>query len=107
MAKIIWKPRAIRQLNAIIDFGVPEFGMVAFNRLDKRIQETENRLEQFPESYPLEPLLLNDHIMFRSCILRKRHKIIYHYNKAKDTVYLDDIWDMRMNPTTLKKRIKH
>jgi|GEM_PF-3758018 len=37
MAKIIWKPRAIRQLNAIIDFGVPEFGMVAFNRLDKRI----------------------------------------------------------------------
>ena len=32
MAQIIWKPRAIRQLNAIIDYSVPEFGMVAFKR---------------------------------------------------------------------------
>ena len=30
MAQIIWKPRAIRQLNTIIDYSVPEFGMVAF-----------------------------------------------------------------------------
>lgn len=78
MALIIWKPRAIRQLNAIIDYGVPEFGMVAFNRLDKRIQEIIYRLEQFPESFPPEPLLINNYILFRSCILRKRHKIIYH-----------------------------
>ena len=39
MAQIIWKPRAIRQLNAIIDYSVPEFGMVAFKRMDKRIKE--------------------------------------------------------------------
>ena len=41
MAMIFWKPRAIRQLNAIIDYGVPEFGMVAFNRLD--IEESQGR----------------------------------------------------------------
>lgn len=105
MALIIWKPRAIRQLNAIIDYGVPEFGMVAFNRLDKKIQEIIYRLEQFPESFPPEPLLINNYILFRSCILRKRHKIIYHYVKEKDTIYIDDIWDMRMNPENLKKRI--
>ena len=33
MAQIIWKPRAIRQLNAIIDYSVPEFGMVAFKTI--------------------------------------------------------------------------
>ena len=46
MAQIIWKPRAIRQLNAIIDYSVPEFGMVAFKRMDKRIQEIEKRLDK-------------------------------------------------------------
>lgn len=65
MAQIIWKLRAIRQLNAIIDYSVPEFGMVAF-----------------------------------------KHKLIYHYSEAKDTVYIDDIWDMKMNPKTLRKRFE-
>lgn len=105
MAQIIWKPRAIRQLNAIIDYSVPEFGMVAFNRLDERIQEIEHRLKMFPESFTPEPLLKNDKIMFRFCLLRKRHKIIYHYAAEKDVVYIDDIWDVRMNPKTLKSRI--
>ena len=72
MAQIIWKPRAVRQLNAIIDYSVPEFGMVAFMRMDKRIQEIEKRLEMFPESFTTEPLLKNDKITFRYCILRKR-----------------------------------
>ena len=103
MAQIIWKPRAIRQLNAIIDYSVPEFGMVAFKRMDKRIQEIEKRLEMFPESYTIEPLLKNDKVVFRYCTLRKRHKLIYHYSAVKDTVYIDDIWDMKMNPKTLRK----
>lgn len=106
MAQIIWKPRAIRQLNAIIDYSVPEFGMVAFNRLDTRIQEIESRLSKFPESFTPEPLLKNDKVLFRFCLLRKRHKIIYHYVEAKDIVYIDDIWDMRMNPDRLIRRIK-
>lgn len=106
MAQIIWKPRAIRQLNAIIDYSVPEFGMVAFKRMDKRIQEIEKRLEMFPESFTIEPLLKNDKITFRYCTLRKRHKLIYHYSEARDTVYIDDIWDMKMNPKTLKKRFE-
>ena len=65
MAQIIWKPRAIRQLNAIIDYSVPEFGMVAFKRMDKRIQEIEKRLEIFPESFTIEPLLKNDKVVYR------------------------------------------
>ena len=105
MAKIIWRPRAIRQLNAIIDYSVPEFGMIAFKRLDKRIMEISERLEKYPESFTPEPLLKNDKILFRFCPLRKRHKIIFHYVEAKDTVYIDDIWDTRMNPNRLRKRI--
>lgn len=106
MAQIIWKPRAIRQLNAIIEYSVPEFGMVAFKRMDKRIQEIEKRLEIFPASFAKEPLLKNDKVTFRYCILRKRHKLIYHYSEARDIVYIDDIWDVRMNPKTLKKRFE-
>jgi len=64
MAQIIWKLRAIRQLNAFIDYSVPEFGLVAFKRMDKRIQEIEKRLEMFPESFTIEPLLKNDKVTF-------------------------------------------
>ena len=106
MAQIIWKPRAIRQLNAIIDYSVPEFGMVVFKRIDKRIREIEKRLVMFPESSAKEPLLKNDKVIFRYCTLRKRHKLIYHYSEARDTVYIDDIWDVRMNPKTLRKRFE-
>ncbi len=106
MAQIIWKPRAIRQLNTIIDYSVPEFGMVAFKRMDKRIQEIEKRLELFPESFTIEPLLKNDKITFRFCTLRKRHKLIYHYSEAKDTVFIDDIWDVKMSTQTLRKRFE-
>ena len=45
-------------------------------------------------------------VVFRYCTLRKRHKLIYHYSEAKDTVYIDDIWDMKMNPKTLRKRFE-
>jgi len=36
----------------------------------------------------------------------RRFKLVHYYAKTSDTVYITDIWDMRMSPETLKKRIK-
>ena len=32
----------------------------------------------------------------------KNFKLIHYYDKESDTVYIDYIWDMRMNPAKLE-----
>ena len=38
--------------------------------------------------------------------MNRRFKIIYYYNETEDTVRVIDIWDTKMNPQTLVKRIR-
>ena len=38
--------------------------------------------------------------------MSRRFKIIYYYDEVEDIVYIVDIWDTRMNPKTLIRRIK-
>ena len=45
--------------------------------------------------------------MFRRChIMNRLFKIIYYFDEAEDVVLLVDIWDTKMNPNTLIRRIK-
>ncbi len=37
--------------------------------------------------------------------MMKNFKLVYVYYPSSDTVHIVDIWDMRMNPEKLKKRI--
>ena len=39
-------------------------------------------------------------------MMNRRFKIIYYYDEVEDLVHIVDIWDTRMNPQTLAKRIK-
>ena len=38
--------------------------------------------------------------------MNRRFKLIYYYDELEDIVHLVDIWDTRMNPKALIKRIK-
>ena len=38
--------------------------------------------------------------------MHRRFKIIYFYDNVKDVVTIMDIWDTRMNPSALIRRIK-
>ena len=38
--------------------------------------------------------------------MHRRFKIIYFYDEANDVVTIMDIWDTRMNPQALIRRIK-
>lgn len=38
--------------------------------------------------------------------MNRRFKIIYFYDEAEDTVHIMDIWDTKMNPKALVRRIK-
>ena len=36
----------------------------------------------------------------------RNFQLIHYYDAESDTVYIDAVWDMRMNPVKLKKMIK-
>ena len=38
--------------------------------------------------------------------MNRRFKIIYYYDEVEDIAHLIDIWDTKMNPKTLIRRIK-
>ena len=38
--------------------------------------------------------------------MNRRFKIIYSYDETEDTVYIMDIWDAKMNPKALIRRIR-
>jgi len=39
-------------------------------------------------------------------LISRRFKIIYTYDEVSNTVHIMDIWDTRMNPKALIRRIK-
>lgn len=107
MATIIWHNTAKQQLIDNITYAMVEFGATTANRWETDVQAVEKRLEHYPISYPPESLLSSSVKLYRYChIMHRRFKIIYYYDETKDVVTIMDIWDTRMNPQTLIRRIK-
>ena len=107
MAKIIWHNTAKQQLIENITYALIEFGEVTANRWETEVRSVEWRLERYPTSFPPEPLLASRPKQYRSChVMHRRFKLIYCYDESKNVVNIMDIWDTKMNPQTLVKRIR-
>ena len=107
MAKIIWEENATTALLEHTEYARLEFGNSTVKRWQKEKYTIEWRLKRYPVSYPLEEILQERSILYRCChLMNRRFKIIYYYNETEDTVHIVDIWDTRMNPKTLVRRIR-
>ena len=107
MAKIDWTTKFLKLLDANISYASIEFGHSTAIRWAEEIAVFEDRVQDNPTSYAPESLLSGKKKLYRRChIMNRRFKIIYYYDEAEDTVHLVDIWDTRMNPKTLIKRIR-
>ena len=107
MAKVIWEATATSILLEYIENAQHEFGNSTVKRWQKDRKDIEWRLQHHPVSYPPEEILLNRNITYRHChVMHRRFKLIYYYDELSDIVHIVDIWDTRMSPTTLTKRIK-
>ncbi|MDE5571544.1 MAG: type II toxin-antitoxin system RelE/ParE family toxin [Prevotella sp.] len=107
MAQIKWTPRFLQLLNYYIGNACVEFGQSTAMRWAEEIAVFEDRVKLYPASYALESLLLGKKKLYRGChLMNRRFKIIYYYDETEDVIYLVDIWDTRMNPKTLIRRIK-
>ena len=107
MAKIDWTVGFLRQMDERIGYASMEFGKFTANRWAEEIAAIEQRLKAYPTSYPPEGLLHGKKELYRRChMMHRRFKLIYYYDEAEDTVHLVDIWDSKMDPRTLIRRIK-
>ncbi len=107
MAIIEWDKSAWLLFNTYLENAKLAFGRKTALRWENEMLHIYDRLKQYPTSYPPEDLLKNVVPTHRSChLMHRRFKLIYFYDDATDTVHIMDIWDTRMSPTTLTKRIK-
>ena len=107
MAKVDWTEGFQQQLDSYIGNASIEFGKSTALRWAREIAAFEHRASLFPTSYTPEDLLRGKEKLYRSCqVMSRRFKLIFYYEEAEDTIYLVDVWDTRMNPKALIKRIK-
>lgn len=107
MAKIIWQKRASRVLDEHLAYASVEFGKSTARRWIKEIAHVEARIAAMPMSYTPEPFLAGRKHAYRYChLMNRRFKLIYCYYPSSNIVRIVDIWDTRVNPETLKRRIR-
>lgn len=107
MAKIVWHVKATKVFSDYVENASLEFGSKTARRWQKERKAIEWRLERYPSSYPPEKLLVEEAVLYRQFhMMSRRFKLIYYYDEGNDVVTIMDIWDTRMNPKALIKRIK-
>lgn len=105
MAKIVWEAKATRQLEDHLDYALSEFGRKCVANWYRDILHIESRLSLQPLSYPKVSILTHRDKDYRGAIIMQNFQLIHYYDAPTDTVYIDTIWDMRMNPRKLARSI--
>lgn len=106
MVKIVWRKRPLQLLDYYMGNAREEFGQSTALKWAEEVALFETRVRHFPSSYAPESLLLGKRRVFRRChIMNRRFKIIYFFDESKDIVTVMDIWDSRMDPKALIRRI--
>lgn len=105
MAIVVWTNKAKETRRNLYVQGVIKFGVHTAKKTAQKIMSITERLEWFPEMGYIEPLLEGITPTYRACYINRRFKIIYWYDKKNDKVVIENIWDIRREPSSLIKKI--
>lgn len=86
-----------------LDYGVVNYGKTLANKKNEHLISILKRLELFPESYRIEPLLQDMDKEYRSINFDKMFKIIYTI--TENEIIIENLWNTKRNPKSLKKNI--
>jgi len=100
---IQWTQKAENQLDEIFDFIKVESEISAVRIYNQILDEVEI-LAKFPNIAPVEPLLENEPITYRSLLVKRIYKVVYFVNDK--LIYIVAVFDCRQNPDKLKKYIE-
>jgi len=99
---IEYTPEAIWSLKNIYEFICQENNRAAAV-IHNEILDKIDQLCSFPQMAPIEPLLEDLAVSYRSLVVHSNYKVIYRVEGEK--IFIVDIWDCRQKPEMLKKRI--
>ena len=101
-----WQKRAETELEKVSVYCTELFGKRIAEKFIETIDQQVKRLTKNPELGFPEPLLTERQRKYRSLMINEHFKLVYYYDKAKDTLFIIDLWDTRREPKSLSRRIR-
>ncbi len=101
--KSVWSERSKKSLHILENYILREFGE---NKRAEFMAETEKvalQLEIFPAMGKEEPLLAHRKKLYRSYVITRLSKMIYHVDEKRELIVISDIWDTRREPKAVAK----
>ena len=95
---------AKEQIRQIAKYIRKEFGKDRRDEFMKEVRQTRRLIEGSPNIGPIEPLLADRAVMYRSYMMNRLDKIIYRIDG--DIIYIVAFWDVRRAPGTLVSEVK-
>lgn len=89
-----------------LEYCARTFGESMASELIKRADEKIERLCKFPTSGTIEPLLKDKGKVFRYVRIQKRIKLIYRFDEELQVIFIEDVWNTKMDPERLLNRMK-
>lgn len=97
---------AASQLMEYVNYYASHFSLQAANHLADSFEARMLHLSKFPESGHPEPLAEGLSSLYRSIKIAKHVCVVYYVDETDDSIKVADIWDMRMHPERLKRRLR-
>ena len=95
---------AKEQIRQIAKYIRKEFGKDRRDEFIKEVRQTRRLIERSPNIGPVESLLVERPVMYRSYVMNHLNKIVYRIEG--DIIYIVALWDVRRDPTTLANEVK-
>lgn len=97
---------ATNQLVNFTSYYASHFGLQAANNLADSFETKMRYIMRFPEAGHPEPLAEGLSPLYRSIRIAKHVNVLYHVDYADNAVKVADIWDTRMSPERLRRRLR-
>ena len=104
MMKVIWLPQAKKQLRHTANYIYQQFGTKEKNEFLQNVHHINSLLAENPNLGPVEPLLADRAVMYRSVVANRLNKIVYFIKD--DHIEVADFWDTRREPNAQAVQVK-
>jgi len=99
----VWSERAKKSLHIVEDYILREFGERKRDEFMAEAEKVAIQLESFPKMGKEEPLLAHRKKRYRSYVITRLSKMIYHIDEQRELVVVSDVWDTRREPKAASK----
>ena len=93
-------------VQATAEYVKEEFGRRAEQKFKAKFREAIRLVADNPYLGPIESLLSDLPQTYRSVVVGKQNKMVYHIEEDEKTIYVDDFWDCRRERELLAGQVK-